>query len=159
MKKKTEANQTTSSTLRESATTKMQSGGLLTLDEVATLFDVAPAVVHKLPLPSIRLGRALRFDPVDVSRVIATSKEQDVPLQRNPEHINASFFGMRFFDETNGAMGYLMNQEPIQRIEWPDVFDAISAGKTVTIAPAGPVAMATAQALFDHIKASQAQGQ
>jgi predicted DNA-binding transcriptional regulator AlpA len=48
---------------------------LLTLDEVAEALKVAPATVHRLPIPSIRLGRSLRFDPKDVRKLIAQSKE------------------------------------------------------------------------------------
>jgi predicted DNA-binding transcriptional regulator AlpA len=48
---------------------------LLTLAEVANLLDLAPATVHRLPLPSIRLGRSLRFDPIDVEKLIEASKE------------------------------------------------------------------------------------
>ena len=60
---------------RQAAQQKMESGGLMKIDEVAALLDVNAATVHKLPLPSIRLGRLLRFDPADVSQLIAHSKE------------------------------------------------------------------------------------
>lgn len=48
---------------------------LLTLDQVAAALSVAPATVHRLPLSSIRVGRSLRFDPKDVRKLIAQSKE------------------------------------------------------------------------------------
>jgi hypothetical protein len=57
------------------ATQKIASGALLRLNEVAALLDVAPATVHRLALPSIRLGHSLRFDPADVAHLIETSKE------------------------------------------------------------------------------------
>lgn len=60
------------------AVEKLKTGALMKLDEVAALFDVAPITVHKLPLPSIRLGRSLRFDPTDVRQLIEASKENFV---------------------------------------------------------------------------------
>jgi hypothetical protein len=57
------------------ATDKLISGAFLKLEEVAALLDVTPLTVHRLPLPSFRLGRVLRFDPQDVRRLIAQSKE------------------------------------------------------------------------------------
>jgi hypothetical protein len=59
----------------QSAAIKIATGALMTIDEVAARFDVSPITVHKLPLPSIRLGRSLRFDPQDVCRLIEASKE------------------------------------------------------------------------------------
>jgi hypothetical protein len=46
----------------------------MTVDEAGTMFALS-RTVHHLPLPSIRLGRSLRFDPKDVCRLIATSEE------------------------------------------------------------------------------------
>lgn len=60
------------------AVEKLKTGAFMRLDEVAALFDVAPITVHKLPLPSIRLGRSLRFDPTDVRQLIEDSKEEVV---------------------------------------------------------------------------------
>jgi predicted transcriptional regulator len=57
------------------ASQKVLSGALMRLREVAALLDVAPATVHKLDLPSIRIGHSLRFDPADVRRLIESSKE------------------------------------------------------------------------------------
>lgn len=57
------------------AVQKLTSGALMRLDEVAALLDVAPITVHRLHLPSIRLGRQLRFDPKDVKHLIESSKE------------------------------------------------------------------------------------
>lgn len=57
---------------------KLKTGTFMRLDEVAALFDVTPITVHKLPLPSIRLGRSLRFDPTDVRELIEASKEEVV---------------------------------------------------------------------------------
>ncbi|QRX83260.1 helix-turn-helix domain-containing protein [Glaciimonas sp. PAMC28666] len=64
-----------SGTSRQAAQQKMESGGLMRIGEVAALLDVNASTIHKLPLPSIRLGRLLRFDPKDVSQLIAHSKE------------------------------------------------------------------------------------
>jgi hypothetical protein len=61
--------------LAKAAADKLASGAFLKLEEVAALLDVAPITVHRLPLPSFRLGRVLRFDPQDVRRLIAQSKE------------------------------------------------------------------------------------
>lgn len=62
------------------ATRKLATGALLTLEETAALFDVDPVTVHRLPLPSIRLGRQYRFDPKDVQRLIEESKEPVVGM-------------------------------------------------------------------------------
>jgi hypothetical protein len=59
----------------ESASQKVATGALMTLGEVAAMLDLAPATIHRLPLPSIRIGKSLRFDPVDVRRLIESSKE------------------------------------------------------------------------------------
>jgi len=58
-----------------SAAEKVAAGALLTLNEAAAFLGVAPATVHGLPLPSIRLGKVLRFDPADVRRLIESCKE------------------------------------------------------------------------------------
>lgn len=58
-----------------SAAEKLAAGTLLTLNEAAAFLGVAPATVHALPIPSIRLGRLLRFDPADVRRLIESCKE------------------------------------------------------------------------------------
>jgi len=68
--------------LAQSAKAKMASGALLTLHEVAVWLDVAPQTVHALPLDSIRLGRSLRFDPVDIRRLIEGSKEPAIPVHQ-----------------------------------------------------------------------------
>lgn len=60
----------------KAANKKLNSGALLRLDEVAAILDVAPTTVHRLPIPSIRLGRQLRFDPKDVRKLIESSKEE-----------------------------------------------------------------------------------
>lgn len=54
---------------------KLETGALLTLEEVAAMFDVVPATVHRLPLRSIRLGRQYRFDPKDVRMLIEPRAE------------------------------------------------------------------------------------
>jgi predicted DNA-binding transcriptional regulator AlpA len=59
----------------EMARQKVATGALLRLREVAAILDVAPTTVHRLPLPSVRLGHSLRFDPADVRRLIESSKE------------------------------------------------------------------------------------
>jgi predicted transcriptional regulator len=61
--------------LRQAAMGKIQTGGLMTIEEVAALIDVTPATVHRLPLPSIRVGRSLRFDAHDVCQMILFYKE------------------------------------------------------------------------------------
>lgn len=58
-----------------SASEKVAAGSLLTLTETAAWLSVAPSTVHRLPLPSIRLGKSLRFDPADVRRLIEACKE------------------------------------------------------------------------------------
>ena len=59
----------------KSAKLKLATGALMSLDEVAAFFGVAPHTVHGLPLASIRLGRTFRFDPKDGTRLVARSKE------------------------------------------------------------------------------------
>lgn len=66
---------TVKSELIESARAKIAAGGLMTLAEVAALFDVATSTIHALPLPSIRIGRSLRFDPQDVRLLIELCRE------------------------------------------------------------------------------------
>lgn len=61
--------------LAQQAKGKMETGALLTLQEVAAMLDVAPQTVHALPLDSIRLGRSLRFAPADIARLLEASKE------------------------------------------------------------------------------------
>jgi predicted transcriptional regulator len=63
-----------------SAARKVAVGSLLTLTETAAMLSVAPATVHALPLPSIRLGKSLRFDPADVRRLIEQCKEAVVTV-------------------------------------------------------------------------------
>lgn len=144
---------------RESAALKMQTGGLLTLSEVAALLDITPAAVHKLPLPSIRLGRLLRFDPVDVGLLIASSKEPVSTLEANPHHLSTVYFGMKYHDETQGAMGYMVTLQTQQRMEWEDVIEALQVGKVVTIAPANHMALAAADAVLNGFKTEQMKGQ
>lgn len=67
--------QTASINLAQSAAEKIATGALMTIEEVAARFDVSPQTVHRMPLESIRLGRSLRFDPRDVSKLIEDSKE------------------------------------------------------------------------------------
>ena len=64
-----------SSALAASAATKMATGSLMTLGEVAARLSVSPMTVHRMPLCSIRIGRTLRFDPQDVAQLISTSRE------------------------------------------------------------------------------------
>jgi len=54
---------------------KIDAGALLTIKEVAAVLSVDPMTVHKLPIPSIRMSRNLRFDPKDVIQLIESSKE------------------------------------------------------------------------------------
>lgn len=58
-----------------SASEKIADGNLMTLAEVAAKLDVSLMTVHRLPLPSIRMGKVLRFDPKDVCRFIEECKE------------------------------------------------------------------------------------
>jgi hypothetical protein len=62
-----------------SARAKIAVGGLMTLAEVAALFDIAQSTVYALPLPSIRIGRSLRFDPRDVTLLIELCREPASP--------------------------------------------------------------------------------
>lgn len=57
------------------ASHKLVTGALMTLTEVAAMLDIAPATVHVLPLPPIRVGRQYRFDPKDVRHFIEANKE------------------------------------------------------------------------------------
>lgn len=57
------------------AETKIRSGALMKIDEVAAKLDVSQSTVHRLALPTIRIGRQLRFDPRDVLHLIQSSKE------------------------------------------------------------------------------------
>lgn len=62
--------------IADSAAVKIATGSLMTLGEVAARLAVSPMTVHRLPLTSIRLGRSLRFDPRDLARLIAQSREE-----------------------------------------------------------------------------------
>jgi hypothetical protein len=66
-------------TIADSAAAKMTTGSLMTLGEVAARLAVSPMTVHRMPLTSIRLGRSLRFDPRDVEKLIAESREEVTP--------------------------------------------------------------------------------
>ncbi len=52
---------------------------LLTLQQVASYLNVSPKTVRRLvarrAIPCVRLGRALRFQPADVSRWVSARKE------------------------------------------------------------------------------------
>lgn len=72
--------QTANTNLAQAAAEKIATGALMTIDEVAARFDVSSQTVHRMPLPSIRLGRSLRFDPIDVCRLVETSKEAFLPI-------------------------------------------------------------------------------
>lgn len=63
-----------------SAANKVSTGALMRITEVAAMLDIAPATVHALALPSIRIGRSLRFDPRDVSQLIANGREPVILL-------------------------------------------------------------------------------
>lgn len=57
------------------AADKLESGVFLAADEVTALLDISISTLHRLPLPSIRIGRQLRYDPQDIQRLIETHKE------------------------------------------------------------------------------------
>lgn len=61
--------------LAASAAIKMANGALMTIEEVGARLSISPMTVHRMPLPSIRLGRSLRFDPIDVAGLVAASRE------------------------------------------------------------------------------------
>jgi hypothetical protein len=61
--------------LAASAAIKMANGSLMTIEEVGARLSISPMTVHRMPLPSIRLGRSLRFDPRDVAQLIDASRE------------------------------------------------------------------------------------
>ncbi|MBK4739210.1 helix-turn-helix domain-containing protein [Noviherbaspirillum pedocola] len=61
--------------LARSAARKMATGAMMTLSETAAYYGISEQTVHALPLPSIRLGRLLRFDPKDVRELIDACKE------------------------------------------------------------------------------------
>jgi hypothetical protein len=75
--------QTANINLAQSAAQKMATGALMTLGETAAWFDVSDQTVHRMPLQSIRLGRSLRFDPRDVSKLIEDSKEAIIDREGN----------------------------------------------------------------------------
>lgn len=54
---------------------KFERGSLLTLEDVCTKLDVSPSTVHRLPIPSIRIGRSLRYDPQDVRKLLDACRE------------------------------------------------------------------------------------
>lgn len=58
-----------------SAEVKLRTGALLDINEVMAKLDVSHATVHRLPLPSIRIGKQLRFDPKDLQRLIEAGRE------------------------------------------------------------------------------------
>jgi predicted DNA-binding transcriptional regulator AlpA len=59
----------------QAAETKIRTGTLMNIEEVAAKLDVSLSTVHRLALPSIRIGRLLRYDPSDVLHLIQSSKE------------------------------------------------------------------------------------
>lgn len=61
--------------LAASAAIKMANGALMTIEEVGARLSISPMTVHKMPLPSIRLGRLLRFEPRAVAALIDASRE------------------------------------------------------------------------------------
>lgn len=61
--------------LAASAAIKMANGALMTIEEVGARLSISPMTVHRMPLPSIRLGRSLRFDPIDVASLVVASRE------------------------------------------------------------------------------------
>lgn len=54
---------------------KFEKGSLLTPEEVMAMLDVSYSTIHRLDLPSIRIGRLLRFDPKDVQRLLERGRE------------------------------------------------------------------------------------
>jgi hypothetical protein len=70
--------QAVATTAAQSAARKIETGSLMTLSEVAAKLSVAPVTVHRLPLPSVRVGRSLRFDPQDVLQLIQACKEATI---------------------------------------------------------------------------------
>ncbi|GEM_PF-7078702 len=69
--------------------------------------------------------------------------------------MNVVFFGARFEQETNGAFGCLVNEDPMGRVEWNDVFEALAAGQSVTITPADQGMLAFAEADMAKFKADE----
>lgn len=62
-------------TKAQAAEAKIRTGALMDIEEVAAKLDVSLSTVHRLPLPSIRIGRLLRYDPQDLLRLIQSNKE------------------------------------------------------------------------------------
>ncbi len=118
--------------LTTSARAKIAAGGLMTLQEVAALLDVAESTVHSLPLPSIRLGRSLRFDPQDVCRLIEICREPVVePGQAAAKFI---YFGKRFSsDQTEGHFGAYTCLTTELGVELQAVQTALDRGERVEI--------------------------
>jgi predicted DNA-binding transcriptional regulator AlpA len=57
------------------ASHKLETGAMLSLDEVATTLSVSHSTIHRLPLPSYRIGRSLRYDPRDVRQLLDRCRE------------------------------------------------------------------------------------
>lgn len=73
--KGTEMQAETDTSKAQAAETKIRTGTLMNIEEVAAKLDVSLSTVHRLALPSIRIGRLLRYDPRDVLHLIQSSKE------------------------------------------------------------------------------------
>lgn len=63
-------------TKAQAADTKIRTGALMNIEEVAAKLDVSLSTVHRLALPSIRIGRQLRYDPQDLLQLIRSNKEE-----------------------------------------------------------------------------------
>lgn len=61
-------------------------------------------------------------------------------------HVRFVYFGERFHHQTGGEWGSLVADDPVpQRVEWEDVFEALCAGKEITIRPADTGELAIAE--------------
>lgn len=101
--------------LAASAAIKMANGSLMTIDEVGARLSIAPATVHRMPLPSIRLGRSLRFDPRDVTRLIAGSREETVP--RYTDHAYLGTVGDQAIGPNGTGSGHAQGSDEVSALD------------------------------------------
>ncbi|RZI41514.1 DNA-binding protein [Herbaspirillum sp. HC18] len=144
-------------TARQLASQKMVDGVMMTIEDVAALFGMPPTTVHKLQIPSLRIGRSLRFSPADVSKFIESCREPVVEISQN-SRLDVVWFGYKYHEETNGVMPYFVFEGPSQPVKWEDIIDAVHSGKTVNIRPATPLAIAYADEIVEQFKANQVKG-
>jgi hypothetical protein len=101
--------------LAASAAIKMANGSLMTIDEVGARLSISPMTVHRMPLPSIRLGRSLRFDPRDVTRLIAGSREETTP--RHTDHAYLGTVGAQAIGPNGAGTGHAQGSDEVSALD------------------------------------------